>query len=105
MSNAQELTQSTFENVVNDGVTLVDFWAEWCGPCRMMSPVLDQLAAEFEGKAKIAKVNVDHEDKLAIQYQVQSIPMLLVFKDGEVQKKFVGVTSKSDLADALNACL
>ena len=105
MSNAQELTQSTFENVVNDGVTLVDFWAEWCGPCRMMSPVLDQLAAEFEGKAKIAKVNVDHEEKLAVQYQVQSIPMLLVFKDGEVQKKFVGVTSKSDLADALNACL
>ncbi len=102
MSNAHELTASDFDSTVGQGVTLVDFWAEWCGPCRMMGPVLDQLAQEYSGKAKIAKVNVDNEQDLAIRYDISSIPALLVFKDGEVKKRFVGVTAKGELAAALD---
>lgn len=102
MSNAQELTVDTFDSTVNSGVTLVDFWAEWCGPCRMMTPVLDQLASEYAGKAKIAKVNVDNEQDLAIKFDISSIPALLVFKDGKVAKRFVGVTAKGELAAALD---
>lgn len=102
MSNAQELTVDTFDSTVNNGVTLVDFWAEWCGPCRMMTPVLDQLASEYAGKAKIAKVNVDNEQDLAIKFDISSIPALLVFKDGKVAKRFVGVTAKGELAAALD---
>lgn len=102
MSNAQELTVDTFESTVNNGVTLVDFWAEWCGPCRMMTPVLDQLASEYAGKAKIAKVNVDNEQDLAIKFDISSIPALLVFKDGKVAKRFIGVTAKGELAAALD---
>jgi len=103
MSNATELTTSNFEETVSSGVTLVDFWAEWCAPCKMMSPVIDQLAAEYGEKAKVAKINVDEEGDLAIKFDVSSIPTLLVFKDGEVTKKFVGVTSKSELSSALDA--
>lgn len=103
MSNAVELTSGNFEEQTKEGVTLVDFWAEWCGPCRMMSPVLDELASEYDGKATVAKVNVDNESDLAQKFQVMSIPTLIVFKDGEVQKRFVGVTSKSDLAESLDA--
>lgn len=102
MSTAQDLTKDTFEQVVGDGVTLVDFWAEWCGPCRMMGPVLDQLADEYEGKVTIGKVDVDSEADLAAKYQVSSIPTLLVMKDGEVAKRFVGVTPKGDLAAAID---
>jgi thioredoxin 1 len=102
MSNAMELTTGTFEQETSSGTTLVDFWAEWCGPCRMMTPVLDELAGEYEGKAKVAKVNVDNERDLAEKFQVMSIPTLLVFKDGELKQRFTGVTSKSDLAAALD---
>ncbi|MCC6153811.1 MAG: thioredoxin [Candidatus Hydrogenedentes bacterium] len=102
MSNAQELTVDTFDSTVSNGVTLVDFWAEWCGPCRMMTPVLDQLATEYAGKAKIAKVNVDNEQDLAIKFDISSIPALLIFKDGKVAKRFVGVTAKGELASALD---
>ena len=103
MSNATELTTAEFDNAVGSGVTLVDFWAEWCGPCRMMTPVLDQLASEYDGKAKIAKVNVDNEQDLAIKFDISSIPALLVFKDGKVAKRFVGVTGKGELAAALDS--
>ncbi len=103
MSNAQELTASNFESNVKEGVTLVDFWAEWCAPCRMMTPVLDELASEYDGKAKIAKINVDNEPDLATKFDVSSIPTLIVFKNGEVSKRFIGVTSKSDLAAALES--
>jgi thioredoxin 1 len=102
MSSAQEITTDGFDAIVGQGVTLVDFWAEWCQPCLMMAPKLDELAAEYEGKVTVGKVNVDNEADLARRFEVSSIPTLLVFKDGEVAKKFVGVTPKGDLAAALD---
>jgi len=102
MSNAVELTQENFKNTVASGVTLVDFWAEWCGPCRMIAPVLDQLGGEYDGKAAIAKVNVDEAADLAQEFLVQSIPTLLVMKDGQEVNRFIGVTSKGELAAALD---
>ena len=102
MSNAQELTTSNFDSTVKQGVTLVDFWAEWCAPCRMMTPVLDAIASEYSGKATVAKINVDNEPDLAMKFDVSSIPTLIVFKNGEISKRFIGVTSKSDLTAALD---
>jgi len=102
MSNAQELTTGNFDATVQEGVTLVDFWAEWCAPCRMMTPVLDELAGEYAGKARVGKINVDNEPDLAMKFDVSSIPTLIVFKNGEISKRFVGVTSKSELAEALD---
>lgn len=105
MSNAMELTAANFENTVANGVTLVDFWAEWCGPCRMMGPVLDEVAATYAGRATVGKINVDNEPDLAQQFGVSSIPTLLVFKNGEVAKQFVGVTPKGELGKAIDAAL
>ncbi|HEX72262.1 MAG TPA: thioredoxin [Candidatus Hydrogenedentes bacterium] len=105
MSNAAVLTGATFTDAVADGVTLVDFWAEWCGPCRMIAPVVDEIAAEYAGKAKVGKVNVDEEPDLATQFNVQSIPTLLVIKNGAEVKRFIGYTKKNELAEALDAAL
>jgi thioredoxin 1 len=80
---------------------LVDFWAEWCGPCRAIAPVLDQLAEEWDGKVKIAKVDVDSNQELAAEYKVRSIPMLLVMKNGEVAEQMVGAQSKPALVAKL----
>jgi thioredoxin 1 len=103
MSSAVELTAANFKSAVQNGVTLVDFWAEWCGPCRMMGPVLDELAAAYQGKAAIAKVNVDTESTLAQEYAVASIPCLVIIKNGQEQTRFVGVTPKAQLTKALDA--
>ncbi|HPO13825.1 MAG TPA: thioredoxin [Candidatus Hydrogenedentes bacterium] len=105
MSAAIALTEATFKEAVAQGATLVDFWAEWCGPCRMVAPVLDDLAKDYAGKASIAKVNVDQEPGLAEQFGVSSIPTLLVMKNGAEIKRFVGVTAKAELAKALDAAL
>ena len=82
---------------------LVDFWAEWCGPCKMIAPMLDELAGELSGKIKIAKVNVDEGQDLAAKYQIRSIPTLLVFKAGVVQEQMVGALRKVDLKAKLSA--
>ena len=81
-----------FENAIKEGVTLVDFFADWCGPCKMLAPVLEQLAAEYEGRLKIVKVNVDDEMDLARQYNVVSIPNMVLFKDGEPVDVIMGYT-------------
>ncbi len=103
MGSATELTTGNFDASTKDGVTLIDFWAEWCGPCKMIGPLIEELATEYEGKATIAKVNIDNEGELAAKFNVSSIPTLLVIKDGEETKRFVGVTAKANLAEALDA--
>jgi thioredoxin 1 len=80
------------------GTLLVDFWAEWCGPCRLMSPIIDRMATRFKGKARFGKVNVDENQALAARYGVLSIPTLLLFKDGQVVEQVVGTTSEDNLA-------
>ena len=105
MSNATALTQDNFEATVSSGVTLVDFWAEWCGPCKMIAPAIDELAGEYDGKASVTKVNVDEEGGLAQQFGVASIPTLLILKDGEEVNRFVGVTPKDDLAKAIDEAI
>ena len=98
------LTEEKFAQQVLESPTpvLVDFWAEWCGPCKMISPVLDELATEYDGRAKIGKVNVDEQQSLAAQYRVSSIPTLLFFKKGEVADQIVGARSKRDLKASLD---
>lgn len=102
---ALKFTKNNFANETSQGVSLVDFWAEWCGPCRMMSPIIDDLSKEYEGKAKIGKINVDEEMELAEQFGVSSIPTLVILKDGNEVKRFVGLTQKAVLASALDSFL
>lgn len=90
-----------FDQAVSTGVTLVDFWAPWCGPCRMQSPILDKLAGQFRGRAQIVKVNADDRSDLAGRFGVSSIPTLFLFKNGQVVDRFVGVQDEKTLAAAL----
>ncbi len=101
MSNAIAVTDADFEAQVEktNGVTVVDFWATWCGPCRMIAPILDQLAVEFEGKVKVTKLDVDNNQKTAVRFNVRSIPTLLFFKDGKLVDQVVGAVPKSALAE------
>jgi thioredoxin 1 len=98
--NIVTLTEENFAKEVLQSATpvLVDFWAEWCGPCKMIGPVLDELAGEYAGRVKIGKVNIDDHQALAGQYNVRAIPTLLLFKQGQVTEQVVGLRSKRDLA-------
>ncbi len=103
---AMEITDANFEGLVSgDKPVMVDFWAEWCGPCRMITPIIEELAAEYEGKAIIGKVNVDENDEITGQYGIRNIPTILYFKNGEVVDKHVGAAQKSVLEDKLKALL
>jgi thioredoxin 1 len=105
MAKYIELTDDNFEATINEGVSMVDFWAPWCGPCRMIAPVIEELAEDFDGKANIAKVNTDEEQDIAIQYGIRSIPTLLFFKDGELVDQMVGAAGKEVLADKIDSLL
>jgi len=101
------LNDQNFENEVKESKIpiLVDFWAEWCAPCRMVAPVLDELAEEFDGKVKIGKVNVDQNRTVAAQYGVMSIPTLILFKNGELVEQMVGAQPKENLQKVLQSAL
>jgi thioredoxin 1 len=101
-----EITDSNFNEILNtEKPVLVDFWAEWCGPCKMIGPVVKELAGEYDGKAVIGKVNVDENPGTAAQFGIRSIPTLLVFKNGEVVDKQIGAVPKAVLAGKLDAQL
>lgn len=104
MAKAIEITDDNFEKIINsDKPVLVDFWAEWCGPCRMIGPVVEELAGDYEGKAVIGKVNVDENPNISAKFGIRSIPTLLVFKNGEIVDKQVGAVPKGVLTQKLDA--
>ena len=102
---AKILGKDNFNDTIANGVTLVDFWAEGCGPCRMQLPILEEVSEEIGEKATVGKINVDHELELAQRFGVQSIPTLILFKDGEIVDKMVGVQAKETLVDKINNAL
>ena len=99
-----ELTDDNFETEVIKSAqpVLVDFWAEWCMPCRMLAPTIDELAREFSGKVKVGKVDTDSNREVSVKFAINMIPTILLFKDGQVVRKFVGLTNKQEFANELN---
>ncbi len=106
-ANVVVITEANFqEQVINSPVpVLVDFWAQWCGPCRMLGPLVDELADEYQGKAKVGKVDIDANQQLAMEYKITAVPTLLVFKQGQVNDVLVGLKSKRDLKSSLDKAI
>lgn len=106
MGKAIEITDNNFEEIIgSDKPVLVDFWAEWCGPCKMIGPIVEELAGEYDGKAVIGKVDVDNNPQVSAKFGIRSIPTLLVFKGGEIVDKQIGAVPKNVLSEKLNAQL
>lgn len=105
--NVQEFTTDNFQAEVLDAEqpVLVDFWAEWCMPCRMLAPTIEQIAEDFAGKVKVGKVDTDGNQAIGVQFEISAIPTVIIFKGGQIAKKFVGLTNKTDLETALNEML
>ena len=102
---ALNLNKDNFDQSISNGVALVDFWAEWCGPCKMQLPIIEEFSSEMDGKATVGKVNVDEQLELAQSFGIQSIPTLILFKDGKPVKKLVGLHSKESLYEEVNQVL
>ena len=102
--NVYEFTEQNFDSDVaqSDLPVLIDFWAVWCGPCKAIAPVIDEIAGEYDGKVKVGKVDVDQNQNIAMKYGVRSIPTLLVMKNGEVVNQMIGAVPKGDITDILN---
>jgi thioredoxin 1 len=104
MGKVIEITDANFQEIINsDKPVLVDFWAEWCGPCRMLTPTVEELAGDFAEKAVVGKLNVDENPEVSAKFGIRSIPTILYFKNGEVVDKQIGVAPKNVLSDKLNA--
>ncbi len=106
-ANVLHLTDESFQKDVleSDQPVLVDFWAEWCGPCRMLAPTIDEIAEEYQGKARVGKVDTDTARTTALKYSISAIPTIILFHKGQVAKKFVGLTAKKEFKTALDALL
>jgi len=105
--NIIELTDTTFDEIVNssDVPVMVDFWAPWCGPCKMIAPLVDEIADEYADKAKICKVNTDEHREAAVEYAINAIPTVILFNGGQIAKKWVGMVTKKDMTDEIDALL
>lgn len=105
MGKAIELNGSNFESTVKDGVAVVDFWAPWCGPCRMVAPVIEELAEQYDGKVKICKVNTDENQDIAAKFGIRSIPTIMFFKNGQQVDTIIGAAAKQAFEQKINALI